>query len=285
MPGVDFMRADLADPDALLEPLCAGMDTVFHVAALSASWGRRTDFEAANVQATARLLDAAVRTGVSRFVFISSPSIYADFRDRIALTEEDAPTAPPLNDYARTKLAAEKLVQAAAQPGFATLSIRPRAIVGPDDQVLLPRLAAIAERGRMPLLRGGEALIEMTDVRDVVAALIAGEAAADALPGETVNISGGRPVSVRTVSEALSQAMGRPMRYKPVPMTAVRSAARIIETFAPRGGREPLLTRYTLATLGYSQTFNLAKARNRLGFAPRHDALETLLAVARARYA
>lgn len=45
------------------------------------------------------------------------------------------------------------------------------------------------------------------------------------------------------------------------------------------------MTRYTLATLAFSQTFDGSKARDRLGFAPRHDALETLLRTARDRRA
>ncbi|MFX0590873.1 SDR family NAD(P)-dependent oxidoreductase, partial [Glaesserella parasuis] len=50
-----------------------------------------------------------------------------------------------------------------------TVAIRPRAIVGPNDTVLLPRILRAAGRGRFPLPGGGEALIEPTDVRDAAA--------------------------------------------------------------------------------------------------------------------
>ncbi len=44
---------------------------------------------------------------------------------------------------------------------------------------------------------------------------------------------------------------------------------------------EPVLTRYTLAAMSYSQTFDLVPSRQLLGYEPRHDAVETLLAEVR----
>ena len=60
---------------------------------------------------------------------------------------EDAPLpARFLTDYARTKFIAEELVRAANGPGFTTVSLRPRAIYGPYDRALLPRLFPEAEK-------------------------------------------------------------------------------------------------------------------------------------------
>ena len=243
------MPADLIDPGAAAR-LCAGQAAVFHAAALSASWGLPAAFVAANVRATAHLLAAARQAGCARFVHVSSPSIYAAMRDRLALTERDPPNPVPLNHYARTKLAAERLVLGAAQPGFATVAIRPRAIVGPDDRVLLPRLAAIAARGRMPLLRGGQALVELTDVRDVVAALLLAETWAEVLSGQAVNVSGGQPVPMREIAGRLAGALGTVLRFVPVPWPAALAAATLAERVTRPDAPEPVLTRYTLATLG-----------------------------------
>ena len=283
-PGVEFVPADLTDP-SVAERLSEGQATVFHAAALSASWGLPAAFEAANVTATAHLLAAAQRAGCGRFVHVSSPAIYAALRDRVALTEQDPPNPVPLSHYARTKLAAERLVLRAAQPGFATVAVRPRAIAGPDDRVLLPRFAAIAARGWMPLLRGGRALIEFTDVRDVVAALLLAEDRAAVLSGQAVNVSGGQPVPMREVAGRLAGALGTTLRSVPIPLPAALAAATLAERAARPDGPEPALTRYTLATLAFSQTFDMARARTVLGFVPRHDALETLLQAARGRRA
>lgn len=277
MHGVRYVRADLAESPAPRE-FCENVATVFHCAALSSPWGPAAAFRHANVDATTNLLAEAARHGVTAFVHVSSPSIYAAMRDRVGITEADPPADPPLNDYARTKLAAERLVLG-ADGDLRTVVIRPRAIVGPDDNAVLPRLVALARGGTMPLPNRGRALVEFTDVRDVVSALLLAEARIDAAHGRAINVSGGRPVSVRNVSARLGGALGLHVRQLPVPMALARPLARLVELFSSTkvGAREPRLTRYALATLAFSQTFDLSSARYVLGWSPRHDGLATLL--------
>ena len=273
--------ADLTTAD--LAPLVDGVDSVIHAAALSASWGPRDAFQAINVEATARLLDASDRAGVRRFIFISSPSIFAAFRDRPDIGEGATPEGKGLNDYARTKLAAERLVLAGERSGMARCVIRPRALVGPGDRVILPRLAELASKPRMPLPRGGRAIIELTDLRDAARATCDAEEYAESIDSAAINISGGRPIAVRDLARRLAAALGRKPRLIAVPMAIAHPLATILETAAELGGMtsEPVLTRYTLATLAYTQTFDLEPARTLLGYQPRHDAVETLLAEAR----
>ncbi len=72
--GAGFVQADLLDAQAL-SFLVDGMDAIIHCAALSSPWGAYDDFHAANVLVTRRLLAAARRAGVRRFVFPSSPAV------------------------------------------------------------------------------------------------------------------------------------------------------------------------------------------------------------------
>lgn len=283
--GTPFVQADLCDHGAL-EALCRGRESVIHAAALSASWGAAARFERINVAATRALVDASRRAGCARFVFVSSPSIFAGFADRLGIASSDPPADPPLNHYARTKLAAERLVLAANAPGFATCAVRPRAIVGPDDQVLLPRLAELVGRPRVPLPRRGEAMIELTDARDAAAATLLAEGRIDAITGRGVNVSGGRAYQVREIAQALAGALGCDPRFVHLPASVGRAAATGLELIARTLGsrREPLLTRYSLATLAYSQTFDQDETERLIGYRPRHDALATLLAEAKRRY-
>ncbi|MWV28921.1 NAD-dependent epimerase/dehydratase family protein [Aurantiacibacter rhizosphaerae] len=281
--GAQFVRCDLTAPDADLAALLSGCDSVIHAAALSASWGREADFIAANITATRRLLDAARVARVTRFVFVSSPSIFAQLADQVQIGEYHPPAARPLNAYARTKLAAERMVLAACDERMATCAIRPRALVGQGDRVILPRLAQLASRNRMPLPRGGAALIELTDLRDAAWAICEAEARTPALGGRALNISGGKPIAVRDLALRLAAALGKSPRLVPVPLLLARQLAHVAQTVASITGaqQEPVLTRYTLATLAYSQTFDLAPAQRRLGYQPQHDAVETLLGEAR----
>lgn len=279
--GAEFVAADLV-ADAMAG-LVEGVDGVIHCAALSSPWGAYETFHKINVEATRELLAAARRAGVRRFVFVSSPSIHARHADQVGLTEADPPAARQLNAYAATKLLAEREVLAAASPDMACVAVRPRAIVGPDDTVLLPRVLRLIEGERFPLIRQGRALIELTDARDVASALVRALDRAEAVNGEAFNISGGRPMTIRAMAETLAAELDRKVRFMPLPYGLVSVLAVLSQAVYSRlpGRPEPRLTPYTLATLGFSQTFDLAKARERLGYVPRHDAFATALAVAR----
>jgi len=281
--GAQFVRVDLTHPETELRELLKDVDSVIHAAALSASWGPRRAFEIHNIQLTERLLEAASRSGVGRFVFVSSPSIFAAYRDRIAIGEHDGPALQPLNYYARTKLAAERNVLAPREDAMACCAIRPRALVGPGDRVILPKLAELAGRERMPLPHSGRALIELTDLRDAAWAICAAEERAVGLAGKAINISGGSPIRVREVAGKLADALGKTPRLVSLPVGLARAIAVLSENAAllMRSTREPMLTRYKLATLAYSQTFDLEPAQRLLGYRPQHDALATLLAEAR----
>jgi len=281
--GAEVAPADLAGDPGAAARLCQGIDVVFHAAALSSPWGPAEAFERINVAATRTLLAAARAASCEGLVFVSSPSIYAQFRDRLGLTEADPPAARPLNAYARTKLAAERLVLAADAPDFFTVAVRPRALAGPDDRVVLPRLLALVARGRAPLPRGGRALVEFTDVRDAARALVLADQRRAAIGGRVFNISGGRPASVRDTAARLAEALGRDLTFVPAPWPLMLAGAAVLERAAALspGGPEPLITPYGVATLAFSQTFDLAGARDGLGYAALHDANATLLTMAK----
>lgn len=274
--GARFVKADLVHDD--LAPLVAGVDCVFHLAALSSPWGDRAAFVAANVTATQRLLAAAQAAGCRRFVFASTPSVYTASHDRLGLTETSALPAPLVNEYAATKFAAECAVLAAAAPGFHTAALRPRAIIGPYDTVLLPRLLHAAESGFLPLPGHGRALIEPTDARDVAAALMAAERRSDIANGLVFNISGGQPVELGAFARHVFQKLGKPVRVMPLPAGLVLGLAGLAE-FAARmrpGDAEPRLTRYAAKALGWSQTFDLTRARTVLDWQPRYAPCEAV---------
>ena len=258
-PDDDIRAIDLTRrlPRGLLD----GVDTVFHLAALSAPWGRHADFLSINRDATRDLARAATTAGCRRFVHVSTPSIYAEARDRLSITERDSPARRFANSYAETKWLAEEAVRAA---GISASIVRPRAIVSPYDTVLLPRLLRAMRKPRVPLPGGGRALFELIDARDVGRALIA---AADAAPA-TVNISSGEPRTVRAMMERIGQSIGLTPRFVSVPRRVALASAGLLEVAGRATGREPIVTRYGIKVLGWSQTFDLSHARAALGWEP-----------------
>ena len=281
-PGVTYRAIDLSDRVSATLAIPEGTGTVFHCAAMTGTWGPLSTFRRNNVDTTRNVAWAAAHAGVRTFVHVSSPSIYAAMRDRVGIVEEDDPADPPLGHYARTKLESE-IVALETDGPMRVIAVRPRGIVGPDDAVVLPRLIEIVGRKRVPVVRGGRALVEMIDVRDAVSALLAAEAHADVAHGQAVNVSGGSPMPVIEIARRLADALGRSPRFDDVPLGIARAVAGLTDALWPEGGAfgEPKLTPYSLATLAYSQTFDLTRARTLLGWEPRHDAVATLIDHAR----
>ncbi len=124
---VERVRADLADEESLVEAM-RGCDGVFH---LAASLGPLPeDTRRSNVDGTARVLAAAERAGVRRFVYTSSSAaiVTAD-----GLVSEQAENRTAMTDpYSTTKSEAEGLVLAAARRGLDACMVNPVMIYGPS---------------------------------------------------------------------------------------------------------------------------------------------------------
>jgi nucleoside-diphosphate-sugar epimerase len=272
--GIEFAPLDLAsaatttgDIDRLLD----GVDVVWHCAALSSPWGRYDDFHQANVTATARLAERAAQRGVKRFVHISTPSLYFDYRHRERIPETFRP-ARYVNHYASTKAQAEASLRAIAlrHPETIFAILRPRAIFGPHDRVLLPRiLRVLRERnGRLPLPRGGIAQFDLTYVETVVHAMQLATTRDDLPSGEVFNITNGEPATLRDILAALFEPLEVAYRIVALPYPVLDAAARAMEAYASIRGAEPALTRYSVGTLNYDMTLDIDKARRILGYRP-----------------
>lgn len=286
--GVAFVAADLTDrPTA--QALAAGHDVIIHAGGLSSAWGRRDDFFRTNVDSTATLIEAA-RTADSRLIFISSPSIYFDFTDRYDVEPDASPAAHPVNAYAESKLTAERLVRAASKRGLDAAIIRPRAVFGAKDTALMPRLLRAAACGRLPLIDGGRALLDMSYVENVADVLLAAAVHPTPLRGRAFNISNGEPIAAADLMRAVVDGLGLRTRFVPIRFPLAYAAAAALEVAAHlRPSRpEPVLTRYTVGVLGKSQTLSIDRARRELGWTPRitlRDGIARTLSAWRAAYA
>ncbi|AWH15948.1 radical SAM protein [Stenotrophomonas sp. ZAC14D2_NAIMI4_7] len=275
--GIEAWPGDLAQ--APLQPLLQGCQAVVHCAALSQPWGPAADFQRANVLATQRLLQAAQAAGVDRFVHLGSPSIYFRFADQYNVGEAFQPPSRWVTDYARSKWESEQAVASAAGQGLHTVVLRPRAVFGPGDRAILPRLLAVAAGGRFPLIHAGRAMIDVTPVDDAVQAVRCALRAGHACAGRAYNISAGEPVAVRALVQGLFQAMGLQVQLRNVPRRVALVAAGVAETLARLrpGCPEPRLTRYGVGVLGYSQTLDISAARRDLGYQPQVGVQAALL--------
>lgn len=270
--GAVPVRADLRDR-AAVEAACAGVEAVYHVGALSAPWGKRADFRAINVGGTAAVLAGCRRHGVRRLIAVSSPSVVFDGRDQCNLTEDAPYPRRFMSAYSLTKKLGEDLVNAAAATGLETVILRPKAVFGPGDRALLPRLIAAARRGRLPRIGDGRNRVDLTYVANVVDALVLA-LDAGAATGKTYTITNDEHVPLWGAIGTVLRRLGIPERLRPLPLRVALAVATLLELRAALTGKEPTLTRYSAAILARTQTYNIGAARRDLGYAPRVSVAE-----------
>jgi len=275
MDELGYVSHDLAEPWPAT--LAGPFDVVVHGAARSSPWGSRREFERDNVQATRNVVDHCRATGSPRLVFLSSSSVLYEDRDQFDMTEATPFAAKPVNTYAATKQVAERLVS--DYPGPWSI-LRPRAVVGPGDTVLLPRILRAAEAGRLPLLTSPEPvvgdLIYVDNLTDCVE-----KAATDPAIAGVYNLTNAEPVPILDWLLELFGRLGFPAPTRRVPVSRALWAAWLLEgiyTLLPFLG-EPPITRFGVHVFAYSKTFDVRKMLAAMG-PPRvslRDGLERIV--------
>lgn len=275
--NVIFEKCALSETDKLTR-LMENVTYVAHVAARSTVWGRWEDFEQDNVVATENVARAAISAGVKKLVYVSSPSIYSGNSHRLDIREHEFDRENDLNFYIRSKILSEERLHAVAKGKIEYNIIRPRGLVGAGDTSIIPRLIRVNGKTGVPLFGGGKNLVDMTSVENAAYALRLALEASDE-SGEVYNITNGDPREFRGILEQLFSDIGVKPRFLRLNFKLVYNIADMLERMYARKGeyeKEPALTRYTVCTLGYSQTLNIEKARRNIGYAPKVTLDETI---------
>jgi UDP-glucuronate 4-epimerase len=210
-PRFDLIEADLAVAD-LAGPLRGGP----RVAHLAGRPGVRASFGDGfgpclrdNLDATHRLIGAALESGVPRLVWASSSSVYGDAGGRPA--REGAPTRP-ISPYALVKRACEDLAALARTRGLSCVGLRFFTVYGArqrPDMAVRRMCEALAGGSPFTFYGDGSAARDLTHVDDAVDAALRGLVAG--APATIYNVGGGRPVSMTAVAAALGEIAGQPV--------------------------------------------------------------------------
>lgn len=262
--AVEYARWDLG-ADGPPPPGLAGCDAVVHAAAHVAAWGDERLFRAVTVSGTARLIDAM--DPAARLVVIGSSSVYVPDGRRRTYRESDGPREPRryLAAYARAKAEQERLV-AARRPD--AIVLRPRAVWGPGDRTLLPRVEARVRAGRLLLPDGGRHPMSTTHIESLADAVEAALAHPDVRG--PVNVADATPRSPEELLSAIFAARREPLRIVAVPGRLADAISIALETAyrVARIRREPPITRYAVSALAAPVVLDLARLHHELLISP-----------------
>ena len=268
--GFEFCRADITDADAVLEA-SVGQDCVIHCAGFAADHGEYDLFYRINVEGTRNVVQACLRNAVRHLVNISTPGVYFNFKDRLNIKESDPLPEKQATPYADTKLRAEEIIDRAVGKGLSAVSLRPRAIIGPGDNIYLPAMLEKVKHGCFPMAGGGRALVDVIYIDNMVDAVVLAMEAKPGLSGEKFNLTNGEPIMFRELVRKLFESMQQDIRFINLPVAPLYAIATFLEWMYAglRIKSKPFVTRYSVGLVATSQTHDISKAKSLLGYRPK----------------
>lgn len=183
-----------------------------------------TLFHGANVVATRRLVEAAIRHRVGLFLLASSTLAVTDNAARQVI--DDAIEPAPTSLYGRSKHNAEGCLAPLSEAGIAAIALRLPLVVGPDAKGNWPTLVKIAATG-VPLpfasIRNRRSLIGVDSVARLIAHLLARTWPTGVSGAYCVADAG--PLSTAEIVAAIREGLSMPPRLVPVPPALLTLAA------------------------------------------------------------
>ena len=163
-----------------------------------------------NLTATLRLLKACLRSGVRRFVFGSSTSVYGNSERCCSETTPPSPDEP----YGAAKLAVERILEVV--PSIETVSLRIPRVLGPGARnTSSPWRSQVFERADVTIPHAPHAILSVIHVDDL-ARVLAILVDAEALPARTYN-SPVESLQAADLAHLVEELSGRPIHLGTAP--------------------------------------------------------------------
>lgn len=224
--NLEEIEGDIRD-QLLLRRIMPGCDAVIHLACISNDPSFELDPElgkSINYDAFPPLVDIAKHSGVRRFIYASSSSVYG-LKSEQNVSEELA--LQPLTDYSKYKALCEEVLLKKREPGFVPLILRPATVCGYSPRLRLDLIVNIltnhAFNNREIKVFGGGQLrpnIHIEDVTDLYVRSL--EWPEDAIDGKVFN-AGYENQTVMETAQVVQRRVGEDVRITTVPTDDHRS--------------------------------------------------------------
>ena len=171
-PNLEQIKGDIRD-QKLLERVIPGCDAVIHLACISNDPSFELDPQlgkSINYDAFFGLVDVSKESGVHRFIYASSSSVYG-IKEEENVTEDLS--LQPLTDYSKYKALCEEILLKKREPGFVTLILRPATVCGYSPRLRLDLTVNIltnhAVNNRLIKVFGGQQMRPNIHIEDMAA--------------------------------------------------------------------------------------------------------------------
>ena len=265
---VEVMQADIRDPDDVQRAM-SGIDIVVHCAA-ALPLSTLADIESTDVEGTRLLLDGATRNGISRFIYISSTSVYG-IPDHHPLVEGDK--LQGVGPYGEAKIKAEGFCIENRQQGCCVPILRPKSFVGPERLGVFELLYSWAYSGRnFPVLGSGNNLYQLLDVADLCEVIYRCATLDRTYVNDTFNVGAKEFGTMRDNFQAVLDRAGHGKHIIGLPALPVIAILAVLE----RLHLSPLYP-WIYDTAAHESFVSIERLKNSLQFVPHYSNREALI--------
>jgi dihydroflavonol-4-reductase len=254
--NVEIFYGDLLDKESLKKAV-EGVDTIFHLAALTDYLAPKEDMYKVNVIGTKNLLEVSRR---KKLIYLSSTAVMGNKFKELPLNEETP--CNPSGSYGKTKLEAEKLVKEAGG-----IIIRSPDVFGPGFIEGYDFILSGLESGELPIVGDGKNFIQWIHVKDLVQALVLAKDLGK--PGEVYIVAGKEFKTLKELLDILCKYLGVEMPKKHTPSLLAKAMAQSKVIKGKLSKERPELIPEYIDKITSNKTFDISKARKYLGFEPQ----------------
>ena len=225
-PNLTIIKGDIRNEE-LLKEILPGNNAVIHLACIS----NDPSFElnpklgkSINLDAFRPLAEISKQSGVQRFIYASSSSVYGIKEEHDV---HEGMSLEPLTDYSKFKADCEQILAELQSDEFTTVTIRPATVCGYSPRqrldVVVNILSNLAYHNRVISVFGGKQLRPNIHIADMVESyLVMLKAPKEKIAGEVFNV-GYENQSVLELAEMVQQVMGEDVKLVATPTDDNRS--------------------------------------------------------------
>jgi nucleoside-diphosphate-sugar epimerase len=269
--GAEKVFGDLNDEKALADAV-KGVKTVYHSAAKVGDWGPWDEFQKVTIDGTKNLLKASANAGVSRFLHISSISVYGYVDGEGKVLDETAPLGVDLyrwSYYSKAKVIAENTVwDWHKQKKINATVVRPSWLYGQRDRASIGRMINAIRTRKAKLIGGGDNKLTLSYAGNVAEGAILAASKPEAI-GQAYNCCSDGVITLAEYFNGVAKVLGCPPVTRKVPYRVAKTAGLILEAYGRllRKKEPPLVSRYAAWLMGRRILFSNEKIRA-LGWKP-----------------
>lgn len=263
-----YFNLDVRDETGLLKAL-DGVDMIVHGAAALPLW-KKSDIFTTNINGTKNVLEAALRNGVKRVVYISSTAVYG-VPEKHPIYEEDPLVG--VGPYGETKIIAEKICEEYRDKDLIVPIIRPKTFIGTGRLGVFQILYDWVESGKkIPIIGNGKNRYQLLEVEDLVNAIYLTLSLPSEKVNDTFNVGAKDFGTVMEDVGALCKFAGNGARVMPTPARIVKPMLEVAWAL-----RLSPLYKWVYATADTDSFVSIEKAERILGWEPKYSNAEALI--------